>query len=99
MPPSRFVALLFDDAHLNMQDAVQARLAATKYLDASLGPTDRAAVFTMSGLFQTDFTSDRDKIHKSLVSILPRAVTAVAEVTDDDCPPMDPIEADDIQNR
>lgn len=99
VPPSRFVALLFDDAHLNLQDAVQARLAATKYVDASLGPTDRAAVFTMSGLFQADFTSDRDKIHKSLVSILPRAVTAVAEVTDEDCPPMEPIEADDIQNH
>jgi VWFA-related protein len=99
VPPSRFVALLFDDAHLNIQDAMQARLAATKYVDASLGATDRAAVFTMSGQFQTDFTSDRDKIHKALAGIMPRAVTAAAEVTDQDCPPMDPIEADAIQNH
>jgi VWFA-related protein len=99
VPPSRFVALLFDDAHLNIQDAMQSRLAATKYVDASLGPTDRAAVYTMSGQFQTDFTSDRDKIHKSLASIMPRAVTATAEVTDQDCPPMEPIEADAIQNH
>ncbi len=99
VPPSRFVALLFDDAHLNIQDAMQARLAATKYVDASLGPTDRVAVFTMSGQFQTDFTSDRDKIHKSLISIQPRAVTAAAEVTDQDCPPMEPVEADAIQNH
>lgn len=99
VPPSRFVALLFDDAHLNIQDAMQARIAATKYLDASLGPTDRAAVFTISGQFQMDFTDDRAKLRASLISIQPRPVTADAEVTDTDCPPMDVIEADAIQNR
>jgi VWFA-related protein len=99
VPPSRFVALLFDDAHLNIQDAMQARIAATKYVDASLGPTDRAAVFTISGQFQMDFTDDRAKLHASLISIQPRPVTAAAEVTDTDCPPMDVIEADAIQNR
>ena len=99
VPPSRFVAMLFDDAHLSIQDAMQSRLAAMKYVDASVGPTDRVAVFTMSGQFQADFTSDRDKIHKSLASIMPRSVTAVSETTDLDCPPMDPIEADAIQNH
>jgi VWFA-related protein len=99
VPPSRFVALLFDDAHLNIQDAMQARIAATKYLDLSLGPTDRAAVFTISGQFQMDFTDDRAKLRASLISIQPRPVTAEAEVTDTDCPPMDVIEADAIQNR
>jgi VWFA-related protein len=98
VPPSRFVALLFDDTHLNLQDAMQARIAATKYLDASLAPTDRAAVFTISGQFQTDFTDDRAKLHASLISIQPRTVSAAA-TTDTDCPPMDLIEADAIQNR
>ena len=99
LPPARFVALLFDDAHINLQDAMQARAAATKYVDASLAPTDRAAVYTMSGQFQTDFTDDRAKLHASLTSIQPRAVTANAVTTDDDCPPMDYYEADAIQNR
>ena len=99
LPPSRFVALLFDDAHINIQDAVQSRIAATKYVDASLAPTDRAAVYTMSGQFQMDFTEDRAKLHASLISIQPRAVTASAEVTDDECPPMDLYEADDIANK
>ena len=99
VPPSRFVALLFDDTHLNLQDAMQARIAATKYVDASLAPTDRAAVFTISGQFQMDFTDDRAKLHASLISIQPRAVTADAANTDTDCPPMDLIEADAIQNR
>jgi VWFA-related protein len=99
LPPSRFVALLFDDAHLNMQDALQARLAAMKYVDASLAPTDRAAIYTMSGQFQVDFTEDRAKLHQSLISIQPRPVTATAESTDNDCPPMDYYEADAIQNK
>jgi VWFA-related protein len=99
LPPARFVALLFDDAHINLQDAMQARAAARKYVDASLAPTDRAAVYTMSGQFQTEFTDDRAKLHASLVSIQPRAVTAAAEQTNEDCPPMDYYEADAIQNR
>jgi VWFA-related protein len=99
LPPSRFVALLFDDAHLNLQNAMQARIAAAKYLDTSLAPTDRAAVFTMSGQFQVDFTDDRAKLHQSLISIQPRSVTASAETSETDCPPMDLIEADEIQNR
>ena len=99
LPPSRFVALLFDDAHINIQDAVQSRIAATKYVDASLAPTDRAAVYTMSGQFQVDFTEDRAKLHASLISIQPRSVTASAATTDDECPPMDLYEADEIQNK
>ena len=97
LPPSRFVALLFDDAHLNISDAMQARLAATKYVEGSLAPTDRAAVYTMSGQFQVDFTEDREKLHASLNSIQPRAVTAVSD-SDNACPPMDLYEADEIQN-
>src|SRR5277367_460629 len=37
--PSRFVALLFDDVHLNLEDLMQARLAALRFLDASVEPT------------------------------------------------------------
>ena len=99
LPPARFVALLFDDAHINLQDAMQARAAARKYVDASLAPTDRAAVYTMSGQFQADFTDDRAKLHASLGSIQPRTVTATAVETDQDCPPMDYYQADAIQNR
>jgi VWFA-related protein len=99
LPPSRFVALLFDDAHLNLQDAMQARIAATKYIDASLAPTDRAAIYTMAGQYQVDFTDDHVKLRASLISIQPRAVTAAAEITDNDCPPMDYYEADAIQNK
>lgn len=100
LPPSRFVALLFDDAHLKMDDAVQVRLAADRYIDGSLAPSDRAAVFTISGQFQSDFTDDHAKLHASLKGIQPRAVTATGDIEpENECPPMDYYEAEAIQNR
>jgi VWFA-related protein len=99
LPPSRFVALLFDDAYINMQDAMQARIAASRYVDSSLAPTDRAAVFTVSGQFQVDFTDDRAKLQAALKGIQPRAVTVAGEPTSADCPPMEYYEADAIENR
>lgn len=99
LPPSRFVAFLFDDPHLNLQDLMQARIAAGRYLDVSLTPTDRVALFTVSGQGQTDFTDDRVKLHKMLLQLLPRDVTKSAVGGPDDCPHMDFYEADMIQNQ
>lgn len=98
LPPSRFVALLFDDALLNVQDLMQARNATDKYLNTSVKPTDRIAVFTVSGRNQLDFTDDRDKLHATLRNLQVSTVTAGATSTSD-CPPMDPYEADLIQNH
>ncbi len=46
--PSRFVAYLFDDVHLEFGDLAMARNAAAKHFE-ELGPTDRAAIYTTSG--------------------------------------------------
>jgi len=43
----KYVGYLFDDVHLNFGDLAQARQVAEGYL-ASLGATDRAAIFTTS---------------------------------------------------
>ena len=99
LPPSRFVAFLFDDPHLNLQDLMQARIAATRYLDASLTPTDRVAVYTVSGQDQMDFTDDRVRLHKALLQLLPRDITGTAHSDALDCTPMDFNEADLIQNQ
>jgi VWFA-related protein len=99
LPPSRFVALLFDDPHLDLQDLMQARNAAGRYLDASLTPTDRVAIFTVSGLNQMDFTDDRVKLHKALLQLLPRDITGTSRSDPLDCTPMDFNEADLIQNQ
>jgi len=46
--PERFVALVFDDTHLSLQDATFARSQAGRFLD-STGPTDRVGIYTTSG--------------------------------------------------
>ena len=97
-PAQRFVALFFDDVHITMQDLQRARNAADKYVETSLSPTDRVAIFTVSGQSQQDFTADRDVLHKTLQALLPHAVTAGDAQSAGDCPPMDFSEADAIAN-
>ncbi len=99
LPPGRFVALLFDDPHLNLQDLMQARIAASSYVQKYLAPTDRVAVFTMSGQMQTDFTDDRAKLRANLANMIPRSVTAGDPSTPADCPIMDYYEAVEIQDH
>jgi VWFA-related protein len=98
LPPSRFVALLFDDALLNQQDLMQARNATDKYLDSSVTPTDRVAIFTVSGRNQLDFTDDVPKLHHALKSLQVDTITA-GILSPTDCPPMQSYEADLIQNH
>lgn len=98
LPPSRFIALLFDDAHLKLQDLMQARVAAIHYLDSSVVPTDRLAVYTVSGQTQMDFTDDRARLRDTLANLLPRPVTADFAAPSD-CPPMDYYQAEAIQNQ
>jgi VWFA-related protein len=95
--PTRFVALLFDDVHLRMQDLMQARVAALHYLDTSVDPTERVALFTTSGQKQVEFTDDRSKIRAMLEQIMPSGVGATDLVSQ--CPPMDYYEADLIANQ
>lgn len=97
-PAQRFVALFFDDVHITLQDLQRSRNAADQYVHTSLQPTDRVAVFTVSGQRQQDFTTDRDALHKSLMALLPHAVTAADPDSAGDCPPMDFPEADAIAN-
>ena len=97
--PSRFVALLFDDAHLDLNDMVRARVAAIRYLDSSFEPNERVAILTTSGQTQVDFTDDRAKIHSILMQLLPRPVGTFDPSGTSQCPPMDYYEADLIQNK
>jgi VWFA-related protein len=91
--PTRFVAYLFDDLHMNIGDLQQVRAATVKHL-ATLQPTDRVAIYTTSGVSPLDFTDDREEITKALNGILPRPRT-----TGFDCPPMTFSMADLIANH
>ena len=96
--PTRFVAMLFDDAHLESADLLGVRKAAEKYLDVALARTDRTAVYTVSGLGQLEFTDDLAQLHQALARLQPHPLGEVPH-TSNECPPMDYLEADKIENQ
>jgi VWFA-related protein len=92
--PQRFVSVVFDDQHLNMQDAMFVRNAAGKFLD-SLAASDRVGIYSTSGQFTVEFTDDHEALRKSLLKIIPHSPTVGIH----DCPDMSYYEADLIQNK
>jgi len=93
--PQRFVSLLFDDLHLSMQDAVYDRAAAAKIFD-SMAPSDRVGIYTTSGQFAQEFTSDHEVLKKALNQIIARPLFDSAI---HDCPDLSYFQADLIANR
>jgi VWFA-related protein len=91
--PQRFVALVFDDQHLNITDAMFVRNAASRFF-GSLAVSDRIGIYSTSGQFTVEFTSDREQLRKALLQILPRSPTAGTH----DCPDVSYYQADLIQN-
>lgn len=91
----RFIAYLFDDVHLQLQDLVLVRNAADRRLTA-MQPTDRAAIFTTSGQNGVEFTDDRAKLHAGLLQIHPHPSTMHDM---QQCPYMNYYMADAIQNK
>jgi VWFA-related protein len=71
--PTRFIAYIFDDIHLEAGDLMQARLAATKHMDQAMRPSDRAAIYTLSGHVSIEFTDDRKLLDAALLKIMPTA--------------------------
>jgi hypothetical protein len=94
--PQRFVALLFDDVHMSMQDTTVVRDAATRLFGA-LAPSDRVAMFSASGQFHEAFTADHDLLAKSLYSLVPHSSSGGAGFHD--CPDVTYFQADLIENK
>ena len=92
--PERFVAYTFDDVHLEFGDLARTRAAAERHF-ATLRPTDRAAIFTTSGLIMLDFTDDREKLHEALVRLKPHPISSQRN----DCPEISYYQADLIINK
>jgi VWFA-related protein len=93
--PQRFVTLLFDDMHLEMNDAVTVRVAAGKIFD-SLASTDRVAVYTTSGQVSQDFTSDRELLKSAINQVTARPLTPGGT---QECPNISYYQADLIVNQ
>ena len=64
--PQRFVALFFDDLHMEFGAVGQTRDAAWRYISTILRPEDRVAIFTSLQPGHLDFTGDRAKLHDAL---------------------------------
>jgi VWFA-related protein len=94
--PQRFVAVVFDDTNMQMQDTVTVRDAATKLFGA-LAPSDRVGMYSTSGQLTQDFTENRDLLNQTLLRIVPRPTFGIAGVHD--CPEMTVYQADLIENQ
>ena len=94
--PQRFVALVFDDTHLSLQDATWARSQAGRFLD-STGATDRVAIYTTSGQNNLEFTSDKAALHHAILGVVPRPLTPQA--IGSECPEVTHYMADQIENK
>ncbi len=81
--PQRFLALFFDDIHLEFSDLAQARQAAERFLTSMQAAGDRVGVFTASGEKQLDFTDDTEAVHEALDKLLPRHIVPQGSKT---CP-------------
>jgi VWFA-related protein len=76
--PQRFVALYFDDLHMDAGAVGQTRDAAWRYISTTLRPDDRVAIFTSSNTSKrgiVDFTGDRVKLHDALFRLAPHSRT------------------------
>ena len=69
--PERFIALTFDDVHLETIDVASMRTAAERFID-SIGRADRVGIFTTSGQLTQDFTSDSHVLKNKLSGLIPR---------------------------
>jgi VWFA-related protein len=94
--PEHFVAYLFDDVHLEFGDLAHVREAAERHF-ATLKPTDRAAIFTTSGITTLDFTDDRSKLHDTLLRLRPNPISS--RTFTHQCPEISFYQADLIANK
>ena len=93
--PERYIAYVFDDVHLEFGDLAHVRDAAETNL-ATLQPTDRAGIFTISGQNNFDFTDDRNKLREALRRITLHPITDRGM---NPCPKMTYYLADQIVNK
>lgn len=84
-PPQRFVALYFDDVHLEESHTIETKQAALKFLN-SVPPTDRVAIFTSSGHLEQPFTNDHDRLVAAIQQVAPHPISARNPSAD--CPPL-----------
>jgi len=92
----RFVAMIFDDINLSMEDSTFVRKSAERFL-GKLAPSDRVAMFSTSGQVSQDFTNDREALEHTLLGVIPRSLAQSR--SNHNCPDVSYYQADLIENR
>jgi VWFA-related protein len=69
--PTRFVAYVFDDFHLKLDDLMTIRVAALKHIEHGIPPQERVALLTLSGRVGLEFTDDVAKFRDTLMKVSP----------------------------
>jgi VWFA-related protein len=93
--PQRFVAVVFDDTDMLMQDTMWVRNSADRLL-SSLAASDRVGFYSTSGQVTTEFTQDREALKQTLLQVVPRPTAGGAF---HDCPEISLFQADEIVNK
>jgi VWFA-related protein len=86
----RYIALYFDDLHMDSSDIIRATDGADGYFAKHLGQWDRLGIFTASGQDTLAFTHNWAKIHQTLLAIHAHPPAVGAE---NGCPAMTDFEA------
>ena len=95
--PKRFLIYVFDDMGTDFADMAAVRSVAVAHLQ-NLSKTDRAALYTVSGRPQVEFTNDGDELAKAAAKL--RSSSASVSSNDaKNCPNINYYLADLIENR
>jgi len=96
-PRPRFVALLFDDLHLDAGSLEPAKEAAERFVKTSLAPGDKVVVVTTAQSNRSEFSGDVPRLVEQIARVTP----APRGNTDDPymCPHIRPYEAYQISNN
>jgi VWFA-related protein len=95
--PRRFVALFFDDTHTEPGDFARVQKAARQFVQESLGPEDRVAIFKASENGEVTFTNDKPKLLAAIDALRVHPATNTSTVTQ--CPRITNYEAYLIANN
>ena len=92
----RFVAVFFDDTHTEPGDFARVQKAAGQFVQESLGPDDRVAIFKASENGEVTFTNDKPKLLAAIDALRVHPATNTSTVTQ--CPRITNYEAYLIAN-
>ena len=93
----RFIALFFDDIHTEPGDFARVQKAAARFVQDSLQPDDRVAIFRTSENAEVSFTNDRPKLLAAIDALRVHPAENSSKVTQ--CPRISDYEAYLIANR